>query len=102
MRADEKRVTPIAMLARIMSEPANSIYAQFRDLFAAEGVELVVAREVFEQIADMAIEYKTGARSLRGLFEELITPVLYAVPDDAAIKRVEIGSLYTEPVMVRG
>jgi ATP-dependent Clp protease ATP-binding subunit ClpX len=50
----------------------------------------------------MAIEYKTGARSLRGLFEELITPVLYAVPDDPGIKRVEIASLYTEPVMVRG
>jgi ATP-dependent Clp protease ATP-binding subunit ClpX len=93
---------PKAMLARIMSEPANSIYAQFRDLFAAEGVELVVAREVFEQIADMAIEYKTGARSLRGLFEELITPVLYAVPDDPGIKKVEIASLYTEPVMLRG
>lgn len=93
---------PKAMLARIMSEPANSIYAQFRDLFAAEGVELVVAHEVFEQIADMAIEYRTGARSLRGLFEELITPVLYAVPDDPAIKRVEIASLYTEPALVRG
>jgi len=92
---------PKAMLARIMSEPANSIYAQFRDLFAAEGVELVVAREVFEQIADMAIEYKTGARSLRGLFEELLTPVLYAIPDDPSIRRVEIASIFAEPVLVR-
>jgi ATP-dependent Clp protease ATP-binding subunit ClpX len=91
-----------ALLVRIMTEPANSIYAQFRDILAAEGVELSVEQEVFAQIADMAIEYRTGARSLRGLFEELLTPVLYAVPDDPAIKRVEIRSLFTEPVLVRG
>ncbi len=46
-----------------------------------EGVELVVEPRVFEQIAELAIEYKTGARSLRGIFEELITPILYVVPD---------------------
>jgi ATP-dependent Clp protease ATP-binding subunit ClpX len=92
---------PKPMLVRIMTEPANSIYSQFRELLADEGVELAVAREVFEQIADMAIEYRTGARSLRGLFAELITPVLYVVPDDPAIKRVEIKSLFTEPVLIR-
>ena len=76
-----------------------------RPLVAIEMVAsygMPVGREVFEQIADMAVEYRTGARSLRGLFEELITPVLYVVPDDPAVKRVEIASLYTEPVLVRG
>ena len=42
------------------------------------------SRRVFEQIAELAIEYKTGARSLRGIFEELITPILYVVPDEPA------------------
>jgi ATP-dependent Clp protease ATP-binding subunit ClpX len=90
-----------AMLVRIMTEPQDCLYKQFRDIFASEGVELAVAREVFEQIADMAIEYRTGARSLRGLFEELITPVLYMVPDDPTIRRVEIASLFAEPTVVR-
>ena len=90
------------MLVRIMTEPANAMYSQFRDIFAGEGVELIVDRDVFEQIADLAIEYKTGARSLRGLFEELITPVLYQVPDDPLIRKVEISSLFAEPRMVRG
>ena len=71
-----------AMLVRIMTEPRNAIYPQFRDIFKGEGVELDVEPQVFEQIAELAIEYKTGARSLRGLFEELITPILYDVPDD--------------------
>jgi len=90
------------MLVRIMTEPANAMYGQFRDIFAGEGVELVVDREVFEQIADLAIQYKTGARSLRGLFEELITPVLYQVPDDPLIRKVEITSLFAEPRLIRG
>ena len=89
------------LLVRIMTEPRHSIEAQFRDIFATEGVELVVARRVFEQIADLALEYKTGARSLRGIFEELVTPVLYLVPDDRSIARVEIESLFAEPRLVR-
>jgi len=90
------------MLVRIMTQPANSIYNQFRELFRGEGVELLVAPAVFEQIADLAVEYKNGARSLRGLFEELITPVLYVVPDDPGIRKVVIKSLFAEPHLIRG
>ena len=85
------------MLVRIMSVPKNSIFRQFHQIFKAEGVELSVAPRVFEQISEIAIEYKTGARSLRGIFEELMTPVLYVVPDNPQISRVEIHSLFEEP-----
>ena len=90
------------MLVRILVEPRNCIYNQYSDIFKNEGVELAVERKAFEQIADMAIEYKAGARSLRGIFEELITPILYIIPDDPAIRRVEIESLFSEPRYVRG
>jgi ATP-dependent Clp protease ATP-binding subunit ClpX len=89
------------MLIRIMSEPKNSIYEQFREIFRNEGVELTVEPKVFEQIAELAVEYKTGARSLRGIFEELITPILYVVPDNLDIEKVVIASLFTEPSYVR-
>ena len=85
------------MLVRIMTDTKNSIYGQFRDIFRDEGVELVVEPRVFEQIAELAIEYKTGARSLRGIFEELITPVLYVVPDGRDLRRVVYTSLFTDP-----
>jgi ATP-dependent Clp protease ATP-binding subunit ClpX len=88
------------MLVRIMTEPKDSIYAQFKDIFRNEGVELSVEKKVFEQISEIAIEYKTGARSLRGIFEELISPILYAVPDNPAIRKVGIASLFSEPVYV--
>ena len=89
------------MLARIMSAPKNAIYRQFAEIFRAEGVELVVAPRVFEQISEIAIEYKIGARSLRGIFEELMTPLLFLVPDNPDIVRIEIRSLFEEPQLFR-
>jgi ATP-dependent Clp protease ATP-binding subunit ClpX len=85
------------MLARIMVEPHNALYRQFRAILAEEGVQLVIAPVVFRQIAEIAYEYKTGARSLRGIFEELLTPILFTVPDHPEIKRVEIHSLFDPP-----
>jgi ATP-dependent Clp protease ATP-binding subunit ClpX len=86
------------MMVRIMVEPPNSIYRQFRAILQNEGVDLVIEPAVFGQIADLAFEYKVGARSLRGIFEEMITPVLYAVPDQPEIKKVVIRSLFEEAV----
>jgi ATP-dependent Clp protease ATP-binding subunit ClpX len=84
-----------------MIEPKDSIYSQFQDIFRNEGVELTIEERVFEQIAEIAFEYKTGARSLRGIFEELIAPILFAVPDDPDIQKVVITSLFTDPTLVR-
>jgi len=89
------------MLARIMTEPKDSIYTQFRDIFGREGVELTVEPQVFEQIAELALEYKTGARSLRGIFEELIAPVLYVIPDQRDIRAVRMRSMFSDPIFVR-
>jgi ATP-dependent Clp protease ATP-binding subunit ClpX len=83
-------------LVQVMVEPRNSIYNQFREMLRDEGVELVIEPEVFRQIAEMAFEYKVGARSLRGIFEEMLTPVLYLVPDQPEIRKVVIKSLFEE------
>ncbi|HQO28672.1 MAG TPA: ATP-dependent Clp protease ATP-binding subunit ClpX, partial [Accumulibacter sp.] len=89
------------MLVSIMSAPKNSIYRQYIEIFRREGVELRIAARVFEQIAEIAMEYKTGARSLRGIFEELITPILYLVPDHPEIGGVDIVSLFEDARYVR-
>jgi ATP-dependent Clp protease ATP-binding subunit ClpX len=90
------------MLVKIMTEPKNSVHRQFRQIMAEEGVELEIATAVFQQIADLAIEYKIGARSLRGIFEEMLTPVLYVVPDRPDIVRVIISSLFEDAMLVQG
>ncbi len=88
------------LLAKIMVEPRNSIYNQFREILRDEGVELVIEHEVFRQIAEMAFEYKVGARSLRGIFEEMLLPVLYQVPDRPEVRKVVIKSLFEEPSLI--
>ncbi len=90
-----------AALVRIMTEPRNSLYRQCQEVFAAEGVELEIEARVFEEIAELALEYRTGARSLRGIFEELITPILYVVPDQPEIRKVVLTSLFSGPTITR-
>ena len=82
------------MMVRIMTEPKNSIYGQYRQILQNAGVELVIETLVFEQIADLAMEYRVGARSLRGIFEEMLTPVIFLVPDHPEVRQVKIVSLF--------
>lgn len=89
------------MLVRILTEPRNAIYRQFSAMLASDGVQLVIEPQVFRQIAELAIEYKAGARSLRGIFEEMMTDTMYAIPDNPAIRRVHVRSLF-EPVRLLG
>ena len=90
------------MLIRILTEPKNAIYRQFRAMLAADGVDLQIEPTVFRQMAELAIEYKAGARSLRGIFEEMMTDVMYAVPDNPGIRRVVIRSLFERAEMSTG
>lgn len=85
------------LLIRIMTEPKNAIYRQYIDILGDQGVALEVGPPVFEQIADVALEYKTGARGLRGIFEELMAPILYIIPDHPEVRRVAVDSLFTPP-----
>ena len=88
------------MMVRIMIEPKDSIYRQYREMLKSDGVELSIKPIVFEQIADLAMEYKVGARSLRGIFEELMTDVLYTIPDNPSIRKVIINSLFESPRLI--
>ena len=90
------------MMVRIMTEPRNCLYNQFKEVVKSEGAELAIEPRVFEEIASLAVEYKVGARSLRGIFEEMFTPVLFQLPDRNDIKKVQIKSLFEEPILTTG
>ncbi len=98
------RFAPLSreQLVRILSEPKNAIFRQYVELLRDHGVALAVAPEVFAQIADIALEYKTGARGLRGIFEEMMAPVIYALPDHPEVRRVAIESLFAAPRFMAG
>ncbi|MDR1464505.1 MAG: ATP-dependent Clp protease ATP-binding subunit ClpX [Oscillospiraceae bacterium] len=92
-------------LVRILSEPRNSLVRQYQQLFSLDGVELVFEKAALGAIADKTLEKETGARGLRSIMEEMLQPLMYSVPSDAAVERVVINEACvtqgTEPQVER-
>jgi ATP-dependent Clp protease ATP-binding subunit ClpX len=68
-------------MIKILTEPKNSIVKQYKKLFAIDEVKLSFEPEALEAIAELAIKRKTGARGLRTIMEELMTDIMFELPD---------------------
>lgn len=77
-------------LVRILTEPKNSLVSQYQFLFQLDKVELEFEPESLREIARKTIERKTGARGLRSIMEELLTPLMYQIPTDFTVEKVVI------------
>lgn len=77
-------------LVRILTEPKNAIVKQYQALLGMDGVSLEFTPEALTAIAKKTLEKKTGARGLRGIMEGILMPIMYAVPGDKSIVKVEI------------
>jgi ATP-dependent Clp protease ATP-binding subunit ClpX len=84
-------------LVRILTEPKNALVKQYEKLMEYDNVELSFQPEALEAAADKAIEREIGARGLRAVLEEVMTPVMYEVPSDQTIAKVTIT-----PESIRG
>ncbi len=67
-------------LRRILTEPRNAITRQYQKLFGMEGVELIIEPAALDFVAEMALEYKLGARGLRSLCEAIFTDAMFDLP----------------------
>ena len=67
-------------LVRIMREPKNSLIRQYQELVRMDGVELEIEDDAVNAIANKAIELHTGARGLRGIFEKMMTDIMFELP----------------------
>ena len=79
------------MLIKIMLEPKNALIKQYQSLFKMENVELEFKEEALKEIAKLAIERKTGARGLRAILENLLTDLMFNIPDYKDLKKVIIN-----------
>ena len=77
-------------LVRILVEPRNALVKQYQRLFEFEDIELEVAEEALEAIADQALLRGTGARGLRAILEEVLLDVMYELPGDDEAGRVVV------------
>ncbi|MGT2711675.1 ATP-dependent Clp protease ATP-binding subunit ClpX [Streptococcus oriscaviae] len=77
-------------LIRILTEPKNALVKQYQTLLSYDDVELEFDQDALEEIAQKAIERKTGARGLRSIIEETMLDVMFEVPSQSNVKRVRI------------
>ena len=67
-------------LRNILTEPKNALTKQYKKLMLMDGVTLSFTDEALDYIVDKALEYKLGARGLRGLMETVMTDLMFEMP----------------------
>ena len=77
-------------LIRIMVEPKNAVIKQYQELFRMDGAELVFHDAALRAIADETVKRKTGARGLRSIIEKLLGDLMFTVPSEYMIEKVQI------------
>ena len=77
-------------LVRILREPKNALVKQYQALLSYDDVKLEFDDDALQEIANKAIERKTGARGLRSIIEETMMDVMFEVPSKENVKLVRI------------
>jgi ATP-dependent Clp protease ATP-binding subunit ClpX len=77
-------------LVKIIRDPKNSLYKQYKKLFELDGIELEIEEDAFRAIAHLAIEREIGARGLRSIIEGLMMKPMYELPSNKDVKKVII------------
>jgi ATP-dependent Clp protease ATP-binding subunit ClpX len=80
-------------LAKILTEPKNSIVKQYEKLFGMDGIKLTFTPEALEVIVDKAVEYKLGARGLRSIVETVMMDAMFEIPSKK-VKKFEVTAEY--------
>ena len=78
-------------LKQILTKPKNAISKQYKALFSFEGVEFEITDDGREQIAQLAVDKKIGARGLRSIMEKLLLECMYDIPDKDSVDKVVLN-----------
>ncbi|KAL1970395.1 hypothetical protein VTN77DRAFT_5556 [Rasamsonia byssochlamydoides] len=69
-----------SLLLRILTEPRNSLVAQYTTLFSLSGIELRFTTPALHKIAANALAMGTGARALRTELETILSDAMFEAP----------------------
>ena len=91
-------------LIKILQEPKNSLTKQYQELFKLDGAKLTFKDNALKEIAQKAINKKTGARGLRSILENILLKTMYDLPSQDNIEEVIVDASavkgHTQPMIV--
>ena len=77
-------------LFSILTEPKNALVKQYQKLFEIDGIKLRFERSALKAAVSEAVKRKTGARSLRSIFEAAMLDIMFEAPTIAKLEEVII------------
>jgi ATP-dependent Clp protease ATP-binding subunit ClpX len=77
-------------LVRILIEPKNALTKQYHKLFELENVGLTFEPDALRSVAARALKRGTGARGLRAILEDMMTDIMFDLPDRTDVREVVI------------
>ena len=86
-------------LVRILTEPENSITAQYVELLREDGIDLDFEPGALSAIAEAALNLGTGARGLRIVMEKVMRDIMFDAPEAAAIDHAAALTLRKKYIM---
>lgn len=81
-------------LRRILTEPKNSLVKQYQKLFDMENVRLNFSDDALDFIVEKAIQFKLGARGLRGICEAIMLDAMFDLPGGKNNKEFTVTAEY--------
>lgn len=89
-------IVPLAPLTKeqmrlALTQPKNAVIRQQIELFARDGIELIIPDETLDAIVDKAANMKTGVRALRSLVKGITSRARFDLSGDKAVHKVVIG-----------
>ena len=92
-------------LLRVLTEPKNALLKQYKKLFKIEDINLDFQREALQEIVNLALKYKSGARALRSVMESVMLDLMFNLPElsDSGVNKIVISKGFVigekEPIM---
>jgi ATP-dependent Clp protease ATP-binding subunit ClpX len=77
-------------LVKILLEPKSALTKQYKKLFDLENVGLTFDPESLSAVAQRAVKRGTGARGLRAILEEVMTDIMFDLPNRDDVREVVI------------
>lgn len=87
-------------MRKVIMEPKNAVLKQMKALFSIENVELEFSDKAIDQIIDLTMARKTGARGIRAILEKILTNVMFDIPDMKNIHQIIISDIYKDPQLL--